>query len=50
VVTVLEKLTLTKLTDGEEYILYNNIPSNAIVNAVSDITYRPLIEAAVLNI
>ena len=25
--------------------LYNNIPSNAIVNAVSDITYRPVMEA-----
>jgi hypothetical protein len=27
------------------YILYNNTPSNAIVNAASDITYRPVIEA-----
>jgi hypothetical protein len=25
--------------------LYNNTPSNAIVNAASDITYRPIIEA-----
>jgi hypothetical protein len=25
--------------------LYNNTPSNAIVNAASDITYRPVIEA-----
>ena len=25
--------------------LYNNIPSKAIVNAASNITYRPLIEA-----
>jgi hypothetical protein len=32
------------------YILYNNAHSNAIVNAASDITYRPVIEAAVLNI
>jgi hypothetical protein len=25
--------------------LYNNTPINAIVNAASDITYRPVIEA-----
>jgi hypothetical protein len=25
--------------------LYNNTPSKAIVNAASDITYRPVIEA-----
>ena len=25
--------------------LYNNTPSNAIVNAASDITYKPVIEA-----
>jgi hypothetical protein len=25
--------------------LYNNTPSNTIVNAASDITYRPVIEA-----
>ena len=30
--------------------LYNNTPRNAIVSAASDITYRPVIEAAVLNI
>jgi hypothetical protein len=28
------------------FYLYNNTPSNAIVNAASDITYRPVIEAA----
>ena len=27
------------------HILYNNTPSKAIVNAASNITYRPLIEA-----
>jgi hypothetical protein len=26
-------------------LLYNNTPSNAIVNAASNITYRPIIEA-----
>ena len=26
-------------------LLYNNTPSNAIVNAASNITYRPVIEA-----
>ena len=28
-----------------ENLLYNNTPSKAIVNAASNITYRPIIEA-----
>jgi hypothetical protein len=30
---------------GWENLLYNNTPSKAIVNAASNITYRPIIEA-----
>jgi hypothetical protein len=33
------------LKPGREIYLYNNTPSNAIVNTASDITYRPVIEA-----
>ena len=31
-------------------MLYNNTPSNAIVNAVSNISYRPLIQADVFGV
>jgi hypothetical protein len=31
-----------------QWYLYNNTPSKAIVNAASNITYRPVIEADVL--
>jgi hypothetical protein len=33
---------------GRNQLLYNNTPSKAIENVASNITYRPLIEAAVL--
>jgi hypothetical protein len=37
------------LGDSLYIYLYNNTRSNAIINAASDITYRPVIQAAVLN-
>jgi hypothetical protein len=39
------KIDFEKPSSGSIPLLYNNTPSNAIVNAASDITYRPVIEA-----
>jgi hypothetical protein len=41
-----EKLNSGSILESPKILLlYNNTPSNAIVNAVSDITYRPVINA-----
>jgi hypothetical protein len=41
--------TVTKLRIcAHHLLLYNNTPSKAIVYAASNITYRPIIQAAVL--